>query len=111
MWILNLDLSKAFDRVDWGALCLALSDHGVSGHMLWMIFTNMERSLDREGAATLFNSTQVCDKDACLSPKKFISVLHWAISKWRAWAEGCSFGCGLGDGLPPLLDLRLQTIS
>ena len=28
--ILRLDLSKAFDRVDWGALWLALSEHGVS---------------------------------------------------------------------------------
>ena len=28
------------------------------------------------------------------------------MSKWRAWAEGCSFGFDLGDGLPPLLDLR-----
>ena len=25
---------------------------------------------------------------------------------WRTWAEGCSFGFDLGDGLPPLLDLR-----
>ena len=41
-----------------------------------------------------------------LSPKMFSSVLHWAMSKWRAWAEGCSFGFDLGDGLPPLLDLR-----
>ena len=34
------------------------------------------------------------------------AVLHWAMSKWRTWAEGCSFGFDLGDGLPPLLDLR-----
>ena len=31
---------------------------------------------------------------------------QWAMSKWRTWAEGCSFGFDLGDGLPPLLDLR-----
>ena len=27
VWILSLDLSKAFDRIDWGALLLALSEH------------------------------------------------------------------------------------
>ena len=35
------------------------------------------------------------------------TVLHWTMSKWRACAEGSSFGFDLGDGLPPLLDLRL----
>ena len=52
-----------------------------------------------------FKSTQACDKDAC-SPKLFSAVLHWAMSKWRTWAEGYSFGFDLGDGLPSLLDLR-----
>ena len=28
------------------------------------------------------------------------------MSKWRTWAEGCSFGFDFGDGLPPLVDLR-----
>ena len=36
----------------------------------------------------------------------FSAVLHWAMLKWRTWAEGCSFGFDFGDGLPPLLDLR-----
>ena len=41
-----------------------------------------------------------------LSPRMFSAVLHWAMSKWRTWAEGYSFGFDFGDGLPPLLDLR-----
>ena len=34
-------------------------------------FVNMERSLDKEGTAVLFKSTQACDKDACLVRKCF----------------------------------------
>ena len=85
VWILSLDLSKAFDRVDWGALWLALSEHGVSSHMLWMIFINMERSLDRDGTAALFNSTQVCDKDACLVRKCF---LQYFIGQYQSGEHG-----------------------
>ena len=53
------------------------------------------RSLDKNGPATPFKSTQAC---------MFLALLHWGISQWRTWAEGCSFGFGLGDGLPPLLE-------
>ena len=31
----------------------------------------MERSLDKEGTAVLFKTTQACDKDACLVRKCF----------------------------------------
>ena len=72
MWILSLALSKASDPVDWSALCLVLSEHGVSSHMVWILqklcFSQHEEvaSLDQEGTAVLFKSTQACDKDACL---------------------------------------------
>ena len=71
--ILCFDLSKAFDRVDWSALCLALSEHGVSSHMVWVLhrycFVNLVRSLEKEGTAVPFKSTQACEKDACLVRK------------------------------------------
>ena len=37
IWIVSLDLSKAFDRVHWPALWRALSEQGLSEHMIWMI--------------------------------------------------------------------------
>ena len=37
IWIVSLDLSKAFDRVHWPALWLALSEQRLSEHMIWMI--------------------------------------------------------------------------
>ena len=37
IWIVSLDSSKAFDRVHWPALWRALSQQGLSEHMMWMI--------------------------------------------------------------------------
>ena len=37
IWIVSLDSSKAFDRVHWPALWRALSQQGLSEHMIWMI--------------------------------------------------------------------------
>ena len=37
IWITSLDLSKAFDRVDWDALWDALRHHGVSEHKIWIL--------------------------------------------------------------------------
>ena len=34
VWIVSLDLSKAFDRVHWGSLWQALRQHEVSDHMV-----------------------------------------------------------------------------
>ena len=110
VWILSLDLSKAFDRVDWGALWLALSEQGVSTHMLWILqtlyFGQHGEVTGQRGSSRTFQINAGVRQGCVLSPKMFSAVLHWAMSKWRTWAEGCSFGFDLGDGLPPLLDLR-----
>ena len=37
IWIVSLDLSKAFDRVHWPALWAALHDQGVSEHCIWLL--------------------------------------------------------------------------
>ena len=37
VWVISLDLSKAFDRVDWAALWDALRRHGVSNHIIWLL--------------------------------------------------------------------------
>ena len=37
LWVLSLDLSKAFDRVDWPSLWQALRAHGVSEHIIWIL--------------------------------------------------------------------------
>ena len=37
IWIVSLDLSKAFDRINWDALWLSLRDHGISQHLVWAV--------------------------------------------------------------------------
>ena len=37
LWIISLDLSKAFDKVNWEALWAALMQHGVSQHLVWIL--------------------------------------------------------------------------
>ena len=110
VWVLSLDLSKAFGRVDWSALWLALSEHGVSSHMVWILqnlyFCQHGEVTGQGGNSRSFQINAGVRQGCVLSPKMFSSVLDWAMSKWRRWAEGCSFGFDLGDGLPPLLDLR-----
>ena len=34
---MTLDLSNAFDRVNWNALWLALHDHCISDHLVWIL--------------------------------------------------------------------------
>ena len=78
--------------------------------MLWIIqnlYFNQHGEVTGQGGNSRAFQINAGVRQGCvLSPKMFSSVLHWAMSKWRAWAEGCSFGFDLGDGLPPLLDLR-----
>merc|ERR1711884_644316 len=35
--IISLDLSKAFDKLQWDPLWRALHEHGVSEHMIWIL--------------------------------------------------------------------------
>ena len=37
LWIITLDLSKAFDKADWNALWTALRQHGTSEHLIWIL--------------------------------------------------------------------------
>ena len=36
LWIISVDPSKAFDRVNWESLWKAVGDHGVSQRLVWI---------------------------------------------------------------------------
>ena len=108
IWIISLDLSKAFDRVSWPALWRALSQQGLSNHMIWM-FQNLYRNQEGQVFAN-----DVCSRSfpirggvqqgCVLSPRLFKSVLEMAMACWRASVE--DLGLDLRDGGPALLDFR-----
>ena len=108
IWIISLDLSKAFDRVSWPALWRALSQQGLSNHMIWML-QNLYRN--QEGHVS---ANDVCGRSfpirggvrqgCVLSPRLFNSVFEMAMACWRASVE--DLGLDLRDGGPALLDFR-----
>ena len=111
IWIISLDLSKAFDRVHWPALWRALSQQGLSNHLIW-ILQNLYRNQERQHFAD-----DVCSRSfpirggvrqgCVLSPRLFNSVLEIAKACWCASVG--DLGLDLGDGGPALLDLRQMT--
>ena len=108
LWIISLDLSKAFDKIDWNALWSALRQHGISEHLIWILQcvyysqtgVVRERDVDSCGFDIRGGVRQGC----VLSPRLFSAVLEMALSSWRAKME--AEGLSLEDGLKPLLDLR-----
>ena len=110
LWIASLDLSEAFDRINWDALWPSLLEHGVSAHMGWILqLLYCEQTGEVKGTwgnSTVFPIKAGVRQGCVLSPRLFCSVLQWAMRDWRAWAEGNGWGIDFHDGYPPLLDLR-----
>ena len=110
VWIVSLDLSKAFDRANWDALWLALHDHGISEHLVWIlqfIYSNQSGEVQGEHSNSALFPIHAGVRQGCvLSPRLFCSVLQWGMSAWRRNAETKGCGFDLGDTMPSLLDLR-----
>ena len=108
LWIISLDLSKTFDKVDWNALWSALRQHGISEHLVWILQcvyhgqTGVVREPDIDSSG--FDIRGGVRQGCVLSPRLFSAVLEMALSSRRAKME--AEGLSLEDGLKPLLDLR-----
>ena len=108
VWIISLDLSKAFDRVAWPELWKALREHGVSEHMIWTLQSLYADQVGqiRQGndASRKFDILAGVRQGCVLSARLFCSVLQWAMRDWRQQMEAA--GIDLKDGLKNLLDVR-----
>ena len=110
VWIVSLNLSKALDRANENALWLALRDHGVSDHLIWIlqwIYSNQLGEVQGEHSNSNPFPIHAGVRQGCvLRPGLFCSVLQWGMSAWIQNAEARTCGFDLGDNMAFLLDLR-----
>ena len=108
IWVLSLDLSKAFDRVDWKALWAALRDRGISPHMIWIIQRLYSEQVGQVTTPTESSKEfpiKAGVRQGCvLSPRLFCAVLEWAMHDWKQ--SGHHFGIQLQRNVQALTDLR-----
>ena len=108
LWIVSLDLSKAFDRVSWDSLWEGLLRHGVSQHLVWALrliyWEQKGQIITKQHTSREFDIKAGVRQGCVLSPRLFSCVLEVALKKWREQLQ--DGGLDLGDGGIPLLDLR-----
>jgi hypothetical protein len=109
LWLVSLDLSKAFDRVHWPALWGALRQQGVSPHHVWALQCIYQGQLGQvvgtSSCSKLFDVSSGVRQGCVLSPRLFTAVLEHAMRRWRLRVEHLGFD--LMDGGNNLLELRL----
>ena len=108
LWIISLDLSKAFDTVNWETLWEALRRQNISNQLIWILqcLYHNQTGVVRDGAgdSRTFDIFSGVRQGCVLSPRLFCAALELAMSEWRlANPHG---GVDLGDAMPRLLDLR-----
>ena len=107
LWILSLDLSKAFDRIDWGALWQALRAQGVSAQIIWilqcMYFGQHGVVMSSVDCSKEFHIRAGVRQGCVMSPHLFCAVLEWAMRDWKAHGHG--LGIVLHENQNPLVDL------
>ena len=108
VWIVSLDLSKAFDRIHWPTLSVALREQGVPEHLVLLLENAYAEQIGEVmgewGKSPRFSITGGARQGCVLSPRLFSAVLQWALQQWRT--EIGHAGFDLGDNFGNLVDLR-----
>ena len=81
VWIVNLALSKVFDRVNWNTWWPALLHHGVSDYLIWilqLIYSNQPGEVQGEHSNSNPFPIHAGMRQGCvLSLRLFCGVLQW----------------------------------
>ena len=77
-----IDFPKAFDRVSWTALWLALAQHGVSAHLIWILQELYAGQIggvrgDDGESSRLFQISGGVRQGCVLSPRLFCCNEQW----------------------------------
>ena len=88
LWMISLDLQKAFDRVEWRPLSEALLCQGVPAEYCSLIAALYSNQLGVLNADGTFNITRGVRQGDVLSPLLFNAAL---VQRMPRWKEGLSF--------------------
>ena len=108
VWIVSLDLSKAFDRIHWPTLWVALREPGVPEHLVRLLENAYAEQfggvMGEWGKSRSFSITGGVRQGCVLMPRlfRFSAVLQCALQQWRT--EIGHAGFDLGDNLGNLVD-------
>ena len=77
--------------MNWNALWLALRDHGVSDHLIWilqLIYSTQLGEMEGEHSNSNASPIHAGVRQTCvLSPRLFCSILQWGMPAWGQNAE------------------------
>ena len=83
LWIVSLDLSKAFDRIDNEALLAALADHGIPGTMILLIRRLYSNQIGRVNDSKQFPIERGVKQGNILSPMLFNAIMEVLVYRWK----------------------------
>ena len=83
LWIVSLDLSKAFDRVDHEALFAALADHGIPKNMILLIRRLYSNQTGRVNESKQFPIERGVKQGDILSPMLFNAIMEVLVHRWK----------------------------
>ena len=83
LWIVSLDLSKAFDRVDHEALFAALADHGIPKNMILLIRRLYSNQIGRVNESKEFPIERGVKQGDILSPMLFNAIMEVLVHRWK----------------------------
>ena len=83
LWLASLDLSKAFDRLEWGQLFYALELQGVPQnyrHLLAALYSDQKGTIPKLGEFPILRGVKQGD---VLNPVLFNAGLQLAMERWK----------------------------